>query len=284
MHGIGHASSAVTIVNALSTGIGCAAGISLIAAAEVDLEHAGPGGQIRVESGSDTPLVRSALMGALRRLEPNSDFTVSLVLRSQIPPSKGLKSSSAVSAAIIASVANALHRRLSTIEIAALSAEISQAIGLSATGAFDDALAGLQPGIVVTDNPRRSVLREAPVDDGWEVVLWIPQGTHHASTEWRDRFAARSAEGRAPADAALAGDFLNAMTRNTELVEKIMGYSYRGLREELRRRGALASGVAGLGPTLAAIVPKERSTEVLHALPAGRGDRLTVSFMPRSAS
>ncbi len=284
MHGIGHASSAVTIVNALSTGIGCAAGISLIAAAEVDLEHAGPGGQIRVESGSDTPLVRSALMGALRRLEPNSDFTVSLVLRSQIPPSKGLKSSSAVSAAIIASVANALHRRLSTIEIAALSAEISQAIGLSATGAFDDALAGLQPGIVVTDNPRRSVLREAPVDDGWEVVLWIPHGSHRASTEWRDRFAARSAEGRAPADAALAGDFLNAMTRNTELVEKIVGYSYRGLREELRRRGALASGVAGLGPTLAAIVPKERSTEVLHALPAGRGDRLTVSFMPRSTS
>ena len=68
------------------------------------------------------------------------------------------------------------------------------------------------------------------------------------------------------------------MELNTELVERVMGYRYRRLRDRMHERGAVASGVSGVGPTLAAIAPRSKLSKVMSALPADGGRRLLVPF------
>jgi shikimate kinase len=70
------------------------------------------------------------------------------------------------------------------------------------------------------------------------------------------------------------------MRRNTELVESVVGYPYAELRDRLRRAGALASGVSGMGPALASIAEASDAIRVLEAMPADAGERRIVAFVP----
>lgn len=286
MRGIGRAHGAVTIVNALPTNVGCAVGVSLPVEAELELRRTPPSTTptFEITSGSDTPLSRASLLAGLRRFADGADYSVSLKVRSRIPPARGLKSSSAVSGAILRAVGDALGASAAAAEIAALSADLTQEIRLSATGAFDDALAALVPEIVVTDNRARALMRSERPDPSWKVALWIPHQAHTPSVDWAGAFVRESGSGRAAVDAALKGDYLQALARNTELVEQVMGYDYRGLREELRRQGALGSGVSGMGPTLAAFVPEARRSSVVRAMPNGPNEVLAVELCANDPS
>jgi shikimate kinase len=281
MIGTGRSVAAITVVNALFTGVGAAAAISIPVDARVELTER-PSGSATLQvirPPAETPLVRTSLVSALNAFGPGRAFDVALSIQSNIPPSRGLKSSSAVSTAVISAVASGLSVEPSPELVAGMSADVSRRVGLSATGAFDDALASVSGGCVVTDNRAHRKLREIPCDPEWRVALWVPAETHRPSPEWGERFAARSGEGRAAAQLAEKGDLLGAMTRNTTLVEKVMGYEYGPLRESLRRLGAVGSGVSGMGPTIAAIAPVSAIPRVLGGLPSGSGELLNVAFL-----
>jgi shikimate kinase len=280
VHGVGETSAAISIVNALPTGVGAAVGIELLARAEVELHPAGSHGKwdVRVTDEARTPLVIGALTESLRRFAPGSSGTGKLALRSDIPIARGLKSSSAVSSAIVLAVARATDNAVPPIEVARISAAVSLAAGVSATGALDDALAGLTPGIVVTDNRRGTLLKSYPLGGNLGVALLIPAGSHPPSPDRIAVFREEAMPGRTAVNAALEGQWATAMLENTRLVERVMGYDYRSLRDQLTNRGAIASGVSGLGPALAAIAPNECLTEVVSVLARGAGDPRTVAF------
>ena len=280
MRGVGESTAAITIVNALSTGIGSAVGIELRARAEVELHPAGSHEKwdVKLADAARTPLVITSLTEALHRFAPGSSGSGELTLRSEIPSGRGLKSSSAVSSAVVLAVARATEARIDPIDVARMSAEISRAAGVSATGAFDDALAGLSSGLVVTDNRRGELLKSYPVDPELGVALFVPPNSHRPSPEWISGFAATSDQGQVAVDAALAGDWIGAMRANTELVERVIGYDYSATRSELARRGAVACGVSGMGPALAAIAPRRRLREVVAAFPRTQGERRTLDF------
>ena len=280
MRGVGESTAAITIVNALPTGIGSAVGVDLHVRAEVELHPAGSHGrwEVEVPEAVRTPLVIAALTESLLRFAPGSSGTGALSLRSDIPPARGLKSSSAVSTAVVLAVAHATETDVPSLEVARLSASVSRSIGLSATGALDDALAGICSGVVVTDNRGGTLLAAYPTDPTLSVALYVPEGTHRPSAEWAAAFSAEASRGRAAADAALEGDWATAMRQNTELVERVMHYDYRRLRADLRRRGAVASGVCGMGPSLAGVAPRSRIREVADSLPGPPDERRTVEF------
>jgi len=278
MKGTGRANGAITFVNALATGTGSAAGISLAVEAALELEPTSGPTTLAVAAESDSTLVRSTFQAAMHQWSPARTWTARLRIRSEVPPARGLKSSSAVSGAVARAVAAALHILVTNEEVGRLSADVSQSIGLSATGAFDDALATLEPGVHVTDNAARRRLRTDSLDPSWQVVLWIPRHSHLPSPVYRDRFQADPDAGRAAERAALRGDPLAAMNANTGLVERIVGYDYANLRSDLARRGALGSGVSGFGPALAIVTPPERISGVLRTLPPGEGDILVTRF------
>jgi shikimate kinase len=282
MRGLGRASAAITVVNALPTGVGCAVGVGLFATADV---HVRPTRKLHrpsldIPPEARTPVVEEALRAGLARFFPSTPSDASLVLRSDIPAARGLKSSSAVACAVLDAVAHAAGASVPSIEIARISAEVSRQTGVSATGALDDALAGLTSGFVLTDNVRGILLKEGPVDPDWEAALFIPPTPHRPSPEWSAAFRARAAEGAAAVEAAREGDWWTAMERNTELVESVMGYRYDEVRARLRAAGALAAGVSGLGPTLAAVAPADRVDAILELFPAAEGLRRRVALSP----
>ena len=283
MHGIGRASSAITLVNALSTGVGCALGIGLYVEAEVFLRPASPRAgptyePLRTEAKWRTPLVEATLRAAMERFAPPGPWITELELRSEIPQARGLKSSSAVASSIALAIAAASGRKPDPLDVARLSAQASLASGVSATGALDDALAGVSDGFVVTDNLRGEVLRTGRADSRWAVVLFIPEARHDASPSWAKAFRKVAEEGRRAVVAAIGGDWWTAMELNSELVERTMGYDYRKLRSRLGLVGALGTGVSGLGPTLAAVGPESRIQELRDALPSSGGERRVVAI------
>ncbi len=279
MRGTARTTAAISFVNALFTGVGSAAAVSLSVDATVELTPARGTARIEFDPACDTPLARAALGAALRRFAPDRDLDVTVAVRSEIPPARGLKSSSAVSAAIISATARAAGQRPPEVDVARISAEVARTAGISATGALDDALAAVGGGAVVTDTSGGRVLRRDSLPPDWGVVLYVPREHHLPSTRWADAFAHRASEGRAAADLARAGHYLKAMERNTELVEGIVGLDYRPLRRELERQGALGCGVSGMGPTLAAVGPSDRLARLHAALPVGRAERWILSFV-----
>ena len=283
MRGTGRSSGAITIVNALFTGVGAAAAVSLPVEAEVALSERPRGdvGRLSIPPEAATALARETVLEGLRRYAPDRTFDASLALRSAIPAARGLKSSSAVATAILAATSRAVGRAPDPTEVARAAADVGQRVGLSATGAFDDAFVSIAGGAVVTDNPGRKVLRRLDLDPSQRVLLWIPVAAHRPSPEWAETFARHAAEGRAAADLARRGEALRALERNTELVERVMAYSeYRAMREELRRQGATGSGVSGMGPTLAVLAPAERLTRLRGVLPPGNAQVMTVELVP----
>jgi shikimate kinase len=273
MRGVGEATGAITVVNALPTGIGAAVGIGLRARAEVVVRSEATAGAVSsIEPDSArTPLVEATLSAALARFHPGVSVSARLSLTSEIPPAVGLKSSSAVQSAILVAVAGSAGATVSRAEVARAGARIARRTGSSATGAFDDALAGLVAGVVVTDNGRDALLRHDPVPSGLEVALWMPPGTHPPSPVARSRFEHVGPLADRCVELALGGDWAAAMDLNSEIVERAMGYPHGPLREEMRRRGALAAGTSGLGPAFAVVAPRERLSDLIPALPTGAG-------------
>jgi len=280
MRGTARTFGAITVTNALSTGIGCAAGIALSVDAEVTLSSTGSpdAPTFEIPPKCRSAVVEESLRAGLARFFPAPGTTVRLALTSEIPVARGLKSSSAVSTAAVLALARAANQEPSALEVGRVSAEVGRRVGVSATGALDDALAGLEPGFVVTDNLRNELLRRTDVDPDWGVVLYVPSRTHPPAPDLMPLFSKERRFGERSARAAMDGDWARAMEINTALVERAMGYSYQDLRDRLRSLGAIASGVCGLGPALAAIGPTERLPTLLDALPADGSQRLLTRF------
>lgn len=261
MIGHGRGTGGITFLNALFTGTGSAAGIDLDATATVELSPASGPPVVNAEPGSDTELVRATVVASLQRWAPAEAYSVRVRIDSRIPVAKGLKSSSGVGVAVARATSDALRRPVASEVAARLVADVGQRIGLSATGAFDDCLAAAEPGVHVTDNRRRQSVRSDPVDAQWSVVLAIPPGVHRPSAEYREAFQRDPASAAAAEDAARRGDFRAAMRRNSDLVERAMGYDYGPVRRRLDDAGAIASGVSGMGPALAVVVPPSAEAE-----------------------
>ncbi|MFZ1023133.1 MAG: shikimate kinase [Thermoplasmata archaeon] len=281
MHGVGHSTGAITMLNALFTGTGSAAGIDLKVRAEVDLTPVPSKREASMQfsSSSDSRLARAAVQEAVRFFAPRDSFQVSVSIKSEIPAGRGLKSSSAVSTAIDRAIASAVGTESPAIEVARRSADLTQRIGQSATGAFDDALAGLVPGIVVTDNRTRQIVRTDLLDPRWVVLLWIPSETHRPSPDLLPEFRRQAGAAGAAVENATSGRFAEAMAENTALVEQILGYEYRALRAALLAGGAIACGVSGMGPSLAAIASRATALDLARQLPATGGEHRIVAFV-----
>lgn len=273
MNGIGRAWGAITFLNALFTGTGSAMAIELPVEARIEIRPTRPGaGRIELDPSIDTPLVRRSVERGVERVLGGEPAEARLELRSTIPWAKGLKSSSAIPVAIARACSGCVGVPIADAEAARFASGVGISVGLSATGAFDDAFACAAGGIVVTDNRDGRILRHDEPNPDWTTVLWVPEGTHPPSPSVAERFRAQGPGAEPLARSASEGRYLATMERNSALVEELLGYPYRDLRTDLGRRGALSSGVSGLGPTLAAVVPKAAAGALVGAFPPTGGE------------
>ncbi|MCI4366718.1 MAG: shikimate kinase, partial [Thermoplasmata archaeon] len=224
---------------------------------------------------SDTSTTRRFLEHLLQDGAPSAGMDLTVRIRSEVPPSIGLKSSSALGTALVLALADARGASVSTEAAARRSAEIARAIGQSATGAFDDCMASVSSGAWITDNRTDRVLRHDRIAHGLEVVLWIPPGQHAPSTELIDRFHPAPA---GPATRlALAGRTWEALESNGRAVEEALGLSPTGA-DDLRAVGAIAAGVTGMGPARAIVAPTNRIDAIVRHLDGRPGEVRRVGF------
>ncbi|MEA2075872.1 MAG: shikimate kinase [Euryarchaeota archaeon] len=178
--GMGKASGAGTIINAIATYKGSAFGIDLWTYAEVELgeDFKGIEGEIEQEGEkrADTRLIERCVELVLRKFD--LPLRAYVKTRSEIPIGSGLKSSSAAANAVVVATLDAIggkeaKEKIETLGAIRIGVDAALDVGVSITGAFDDACASLLGGIVITDNRKRELIKRVERDS--EVLIFVPR-------------------------------------------------------------------------------------------------------------
>ena len=132
----------------------------------------------------------------------------------------------------------------------------------------------------MTDNRVDRVVARTAAPKGWKVVVWIPPGTHLPSPDLADRFSTREIRERLSEAFELlrAGDLAAAVRVNSDAVEGALGLDYSVRRRAALEQGAVAVGVSGLGPALAAFSTEPNAHGVASAFDGLPGRVRTVDL------
>ncbi len=256
------ASGAGTIINAIATWKGAAFGIDLMTFAKVELSEGetAVSGFIEEMPEGDARLIERCVEMTLERFGLKLGGTVST--RSEIPLAGGLKSSSAAANASVLATLRAIGETLPPLEIVKLGVKAAKEVGVTITGAFDDACASFLGGIAVTDNREMKLLRREELDS--KVLIFAPaRKAFSADTDVkRSRLIAPYVE--IAYELALEGDYEQAMTLNGFLYCGALGFDTEHMLRALEC-GVKGVSLSGTGPSYAALVQAEQVKELRSA-------------------
>lgn len=255
MTGVGTVGGAATIVNAFATGQGAAFGLGYRVEARVEAARAFSvwNGKQRLSPRESRLAIETArrALGACGQRGP-----VRILITSDIPPKKGLKSSSAVSVAVARACADHAGRRLTDKMILTIAADAGLATKTSLTGAYDDAAACLLGGVVLTDNPRRRLVRRDQLPGDLVALVHTPKTSLATGSLRRSAFHALAPGIRDAWTLASEGRYRDAMLMNTLAYAPLLGhmptFTFRALP-----LGAYAAGLSGKGPAEVALVHRD---------------------------
>lgn len=263
MHG------AISIVNAVATGNGSSLGISLRVIAEAEL---GRGRGVRFLTGrNEDRLVNNIVRNTMPKEMIESNLVI-IRVKSEIPVSYGLKSSSAVSNAV--SLACSRLARDSIDDNAVLDAAVRASLDakVSITGAYDDATACYYGGFTVTDNYSKRLIRREDAPDNLHAIIFLPRNTPRGDVR---RLSSLSDLFTDAFRLAEAGEYWKAMKLNGVLASAALSSRYAPIMAALER-GALAAGISGNGPSVAAVAYEDEIDDIRSALSRFEG-RIIVS-------
>ncbi len=282
MNGNAECFGAGTLVSAIATGKGASFGLGLKLTAKVTLTDDKGKITVNIKGANSEPtmLAETACKKTLDMLG-GEKYGAIVETDSKIPISRGLKSSSAASIAIILATASALGVKyvpsseegkkdaINAKEVLDLSCDSALESGVSITGAFDDAAACLLGGAVVTDNRARKILASYPIEPELDVVIYVPpRKVRKASVkEYDGRLDHLGSIVGLAHKLALMRNFKDAMTLNGLVYSNAFG-EYRSSEMALRMldAGAHCAGMSGTGPATIAIVGRDKTDAVLKAV------------------
>jgi shikimate kinase len=260
--GVASSRGAMTILNAIPTGIGAALGITLQTDAEVSISDGKPGIRVSLpERGEDDCLakecVEAAFKSACRELS-----SVKVRTKSTIPISRGLKSSSAAANAVTLAAVRALDIEMDDVEIVKMGVAAARRANVTVTGAFDDAMACYFGGVAVTNNTEMEVIKRATLKKrNLRVILHVPEQKIRKAGLSRNTFKPLFKKFKEVEELVLDGDYFEAIDMNGELIAESLGID-NGVAERAIKSGAVAAGITGTGPATA-ILCREDSFERL---------------------
>ncbi len=249
---IGHAYAlgAGTIVNAIATWKGAAFAVDLKTFADVQLNK-GKGkisGTIQGQPDADTGLIERTVELVLQYFDVQMQGSVET--RSDIPLASGLKSSSAAANATALATLDALGEEMKPLEIVKLGVEAALDVGVSITGAFDDACASFFGGIVVTDNKLKEL--EHREEKEMDVIIFVPDRKAFSSNTNVSRSRAIASWVDMAYSLALEGKYEEAMTLNGFLYCSALGFDTEPMMQALEA-GIKGVTLSGTGPSYVAL-------------------------------
>ena len=250
MEGHARAPAAGTVLNALATGTGSAFAIDEYTRATVSLDGTATiEGTVAEESDADTALIERCVAAVVERVGSGQGGTVRT--ESDVPMASGLKSSSAAANATVMATLDALDAvdEVSKEEAARIGVDAARDVGVTVTGAFDDASASMLGGVTVTDNTTDELLAHETVD--WDVLVYTPPEKVFSAGADVERCRRVAPVAELVADLALEGAYAQAMTVNGLAFCAALGFSPDPIVEAM----SAAEGVSlsGTGPSFTAV-------------------------------
>lgn len=287
---------AVTVVNAIPTGLGAAMGIDLWTEARVRLDGAGggsggdgggnddggdagdggnsgddgnggdAGNGLSIDArGPDGPVDDGLVRAVAERVLPAGQAGT-IAVESSIPVGCGLKSSSACANAVALALRDAVGRGgdVDRLDAVRTGVEAARAAGVTTTGAFDDACASALGGLCVTDNRRDALLARLDVPD-LAVVLRVPEQTKEARSTDPATYAHHRPLFEVAHSFAMEASWAAAFALNATAVHASLDLDAGPILDALSA-GAVCAGPTGTGPALAALCPDDRADAVAAAV------------------
>ncbi|SDY07312.1 shikimate kinase [Halobellus clavatus] len=253
MHGRAVALGAGTVLNALSTGVGSAFAIDAETTATVELDDSGQvKGAVAEDDTADTRLIERCVELAIETYATADDEPVSggtVRTESDVPMAAGLKSSSAAANATVLATADALGADPDRLDACRLGVEAARDVGVTVTGAFDDASASMLGGVTVTDNDADDLLAHDEVE--WSVLVWTPPERAYTADADVERCANVAPMAELVADLALDGRYAEAMTVNGLAFSAALGFSADPAVEAMPHVAGVS--LSGTGPSVVAV-------------------------------
>ena len=248
---------AVSIVNAIATGKGSTLGIDTFVETTLTKKE-GKGIHITSENKSISSRLINKLIENMIPKKILDNTKLELDFKSNIPTGYGLKSSSAISSAVVLSCAKAFGKTMSDDEILKLGAKTSIQTKISITGAYDDACACHFGGFNVTDNSKMKLLHREIAPKDLQAIIFLPKSRKRGNLkklkEFKDAFEKSW-------QLAKNSDYWNAAILNGIATSSILN-SEPNLIMKLMEKGALCATVSGNGPSIMAITDKKNKSRV----------------------
>jgi len=272
--GSGRATGAGTIINAIATYKGSAFGIDLWTTAEVELgeDFSGIKGEIELEGEeqADTRLIERSVELVLRKFD--MPLQAHVKTRSEIPLGSGLKSSSAAANAAVVATLDAIRDevrgKIGVLEAIRIGVDAALDVGVSITGAFDDACASLLGGIVLTDNRTRELIKRAERDS--HVLIFVPREKAFTADTNVKRSRLIAPWVNLAYELALEGRFEEAMTLNGFLYCAALKFDPEPMVRALEC-GVKGVSLSGTGPSFVALVEEAEQEKRLREAWNGLG-------------
>jgi shikimate kinase len=249
---------AVTVINAISCGLGAALSVDLKTEARVKLtsEPRNIEGKILSDPSENPILIDKVVKNVLRYFRLEDQYGAYVETQSNIPIARGLKSSSAAANAITLATVSALGEEVDDLSVINIGVDASIEAGVTVTGAFDDACASYFGNIVITDNYKRKILKRFRPEGDYAILILVPPKKAYTSKSDVKRMKIIADQVKALHRMTLLGDYWSAMTLNGLLYSAVLGYDINVALDALAE-GAVAAGLSGKGPAVASIVPRE---------------------------
>lgn len=258
---------AITVLNALSNNQGAAIGIDLKTIADVELTEKQNTINVIIKNSKkeDRKLAIESVKTVFKEYNIKK-YGANVIIDSNIPIGKGLKSSSAAANAIILATTKALRKRIIEKNILKLSVEAARKAGVTITGALDDASASYLGGFVLTDNKKDIILKHKKIDsENIEVILYVPGKKIYTKNVDRKLLKPFKETMKMAFNIAKNGDYYTAMTLNGIVHCNAFSMSREALLISLKNN-AFASSLSGTGPAVASICDKRVAKKIKREL------------------
>jgi len=251
--GKGTSHGAITVINAMPCGIGSTIGITLRTDAVFN-----PTGETKDVGISNDPtenkeMARICVSETYKKMNIEEPEGWLLNIYSEIPISRGLKSSSSACNAIINSVISAERFEMDVIDKIKLGVNCARKANVTVTGAFDDACGCELGGLVITDNKKDEILFHNDIGE-YDVLIYAPKNKIKKTALPLNELKGISSKIEGLVEVAKTNPFL-AMTVNGMEIASVSGID-NSLAEIALSNGALGAGVSGSGPAIAIVLEK----------------------------
>ncbi|HUK85065.1 MAG TPA: shikimate kinase [Candidatus Acidoferrum sp.] len=266
---------AATIINAIALGKGAAFGVDLWTKAEVKLTDEPHVFETEIISDpkESTVLMEKTVSRVLQKFCLDESFGAKIKTCSNIPVAKGLKSSSAAANAVALASIAALGETLDDLEVVNLGVEGAFDAKVTITGALDDACASYFGGIVITDNLKRKIVKQLPLEEDLVVLFHLPPEKVYTIDTDVARLQTIKPLVEIAYKEALEGKIWEALTLNGLIYSSASGYN-PAIALDALTAGAVAAGLCGKGPATTAVTSKDKLDSVKASLQNYEGEIL----------